>query len=127
VAACFAYPLAPVDVVLDAHTIAVPDLVFVSSERSSIVRDHAIVGAPDLLVEILSPSTARRDRTVKLRLYARFAVAHYWIVDPAKRELFVFELRGGSAYAPARILRGDEGAELGAPSGFHLDLSRIWA
>jgi len=118
---------APVDVVLDAHTIVVPDLLFVAKGRESIVHEHAILGPPDLLVEILSPSTARRDRTVKLRLYARFGVACYWIVDPAARELFAFELAGDSAYAPARVLRGDARETLPVPRGFEIDLSRIWA
>ncbi len=52
---------APVDVILDRHTVVVPDLVYVSSGRGSIIQHQAIVGAPDLLVEILSPSTADRD------------------------------------------------------------------
>ena len=59
-----------------------PDLLFVSSERLCIIGDASLTGAPDLVVEILSPSTASRDRTIKLELYERQGVTEYWIVDP---------------------------------------------
>ena len=59
-----------------------PDLVFVSEERRGIIADDWIRGAPDLVVEILSPSTEDRDRGVKLKLYRRQGVAEYWVVDP---------------------------------------------
>lgn len=59
-----------------------PDLVFVSAERDEIVGEDWIRGAPDLVVEILSPSTAERDRGVKLKLYRRQGVPQYWLVDP---------------------------------------------
>ncbi len=61
-----------------------PDLMFVSDERRGIIGEAGIVGPPDLVVEILSPSTASRDRSIKLRLYERQGVREYWIVDPAE-------------------------------------------
>jgi len=84
---------APIDVILDKHTIVVPDIVYVSAARAHLVQKHGIVGAPDLLVEILSPSTKHRDRGVKAKLYARFGVDEYWIVDPDERVLTRFSLR----------------------------------
>ncbi len=59
-----------------------PDIFFVSNERRGIITEKQVLGAPDLVVEILSPSTAHRDRGIKLDLYARRGVREYWIVDP---------------------------------------------
>jgi Uma2 family endonuclease len=78
---------APVGVVLDDENGVQPDLVYVSRERLGILSRRGIEGAPDLVVEILSPSTRARDRGIKLRRYAAAGVAHYWIVDPRTRAL----------------------------------------
>ena len=59
-----------------------PDILFVSNERQTIIGEKQVTGAPNLVVEILSPSTAHRDRGIKLDLYARHGVREYWIVDP---------------------------------------------
>lgn len=72
----------PTDVVLSDTTVVEPDILFVFSQRSHILTRENIQGAPDLVVEILDPPTAERDRTVKLDLYARHGVKEYWIVDP---------------------------------------------
>lgn len=85
--------LAPMDVVLDDRNVLQPDLLFVRAERTGIVRDR-VHGPPDLVVEVLSPSTTRRDREVKRRLYARFGVPACWIVDPEARSLEALGLRG---------------------------------
>jgi Uma2 family endonuclease len=73
--------VAPMDVTLADHSIVQPDLLVVSPERKDIIGER-IEGAPDLLVEVLSPSTARLDRGDKLRLYAESNVREYWLVDP---------------------------------------------
>ena len=73
---------APVDVQLGAHDIVQPDLVVVLSDSAARVTPSEILGAPDLLIEILSPSTAKSDCELKRRIYERSGVREYWIVDP---------------------------------------------
>ena len=73
---------APLDVVLSEYDVAQPDILFVSNSRSDIITEANIQGAPDLVVEILSPGTAAHDRGYKQALYGRHGVREYWIVDP---------------------------------------------
>ena len=73
--------ISPIDVIFAESDIVQPDLVFVAESRRHIIQDHAIVGAPDLVIEILSPSTAAHDRNRKADLYARYGVEEYWMVD----------------------------------------------
>ena len=76
--------------------VVVPDLAGWRRERMpALPEDHRFEIVPDWVCEILSPSTARKDRALKLPLYARFGVAHAWLVDPAARTLEAFELREG--------------------------------
>ena len=82
------------DVVLADHSVVQPDLVYVSKDRLSIAQDR-IRGVPDLLVEILSPSSIRRDRSLKRALYAGSDVPEYWIVDPAGEQIDVYVLVEG--------------------------------
>ena len=74
--------VAPLDVVLSNHDVAQPDILFVSNERAGIVTEANIQGAPDLVVEVVSPSTAEYDRGYKQLLYGRHGVREYWIVEP---------------------------------------------
>lgn len=75
--------IAPTDVYLSDTNVLQPDLLFVSAARASIITERDVHGAPDLVVEIASPSTRRRDRGIKMDLYARHGVAEYWLVDPS--------------------------------------------
>ncbi len=83
---------APLDVVLSDEDVVQPDIFFVSKERSQIISKENVQGAPDLIIEILSPATAERDRTYKRTLYARHGVKEYWLVDPEKRAIEVTRL-----------------------------------
>jgi Uma2 family endonuclease len=87
--------MSPLDVVLDAENIVQPDIVFVTSANLSIIQRPAIFGVPDLLVELVSPSSVRRDRYDKRDLYARFGVKEYWIGDPANKALEILTLKNG--------------------------------
>ena len=73
---------APVDVKLSDTDVLQPDLVFVAQERLDVIGEQAIDGAPDLVMEVLSPATAHHDLTTKKRLYEVHGVREYWIVDP---------------------------------------------
>ena len=79
---------APFDVVLSNTDVIQPDIMFVSNERAHIITDANIRGAPDLVIEILSPSTAERDRIFKRDLYARHRVKEYWMVDTELRRIY---------------------------------------
>lgn len=91
--------VAPYDVVFSRFDIVEPDLIYISNERSSIITRKNVQGAPDLVVEVLSESTAEIDRTTKLKLYSRFGVREFWVIDPE---------------APAAEIHraGDEGLQL---------------
>jgi Uma2 family endonuclease len=80
----------PIDVFLDRYNAYQPDIVYVSKERAKIVTNNGIEGAPDLVVEILSPSTAQNDRGDKMKVYKRHAVKEYWIVDPKSQAVEVY-------------------------------------
>ncbi len=74
---------APCDVVLSNADVVQPDLLFVSHKRAHLLLGGAnVLGAPDLVVEILSTATAGRDQTLKRALYAKHGVQEYWLVDP---------------------------------------------
>lgn len=74
--------MAPTGLVLNTHNGLEPDIIFVSNARREILTERAVEGAPDLVVEVLSPSTVSKDRNVKMRRYAAAGIPHYWIVDP---------------------------------------------
>jgi Uma2 family endonuclease len=95
--------LAPLDVVLSHTTVVQPDLAYLSRDRLSLVGHHNIAGAPDLVVEILSPSTAETDRTRKAQIYARYGVPHYWLVDADEQVVEILELAGGSYELKERL------------------------
>src|SRR3972149_6548820 len=83
--------IAPFDVVLASTDVVQPDILFISRERFSIITEANIQGPPDLGVEILS-SNLEKDQVIKRKLYAKFGVKEYWIVDPEGKNVEVMEL-----------------------------------
>lgn len=119
---------APFEVVLtdpEGVNIIHPDIIFVSREREHIITRANIQGAPDLIVEILSPSTGRRDRTVKLDLYAHHGVGEYWLADPDAQTVTVMLLKDGEYETVGNYGMGDT---LTSPTleGFSVSLDRIF-
>jgi Uma2 family endonuclease len=91
--------MAPLDTFLTDLNVYQPDVVFVSNERKSILKEDGVNGAPDFVVEILSPRTAKYDRGAKRDIYARTGVEELWIVDPERTTIEVFRF-AESANAP---------------------------
>jgi Uma2 family endonuclease len=87
---------APCDIVFDEENVLQPDILFVSNERQEIITEDNIKGAPDLVIEILSPSTAYFDLVKKKKIYAKFGVKEYWIVDPEEKTVEVYLLEKDS-------------------------------
>ena len=84
--------VAPFDVVLDSYNVVQPDIFFIRTDRLAIVTETHVQGAPDLIVEVLSPTTRGRDLGAKAHLYAQFAVSEYWVIDPDSETLTVYSL-----------------------------------
>ncbi len=115
--------VAPLDVILTERDVVEPDILVVSDAGQ--VSRRGVEGPPLLVVEILSPSTRERDRTLKAQRYAALGVRHYWIVDP---EQFCVEcLRGkDGAYELVRAARGNEALTHPDWDGLSIDLCAIW-
>ena len=116
---------APFDVILSPTNVVQPDLIFISSARAHIITEDNIRGAPDLVVEILSPSTAGYDRTTKRNLYARHGVREYWLIDPYAKTVTALIL-GANGYDTHAVF--GEGDTLTSPTlaGFALNLSDLF-
>ncbi len=99
------YP-APCDVYLDEHNVFQPDILYVSRERASLVAKEGVRGAPDLVVEILSPSSKTLDRRKKQAIYARLGVRELWLIDPDTRTLEVFDLEVDPEHPAAEYCEG---------------------
>ncbi len=86
----------PIDVLFSKTDVVQPDIVFISKSNLNIVEEKYIHGAPDLVVEVLSPGTQKKDRTIKHKLYEKHGVQEYWIVSPEGRSVDQYILQDGS-------------------------------
>lgn len=116
---------APTDVVLSPESAVQPDLLFIAAGRLGIVTEDNVQGAPDLVVEVISEATRRRDLGPKLRLYARHGVRWYWAVDPEEDVVRAYDLAAG--VAEPVFLR--PGQRLGCPAfpGVEADVAELLA
>jgi Uma2 family endonuclease len=117
--------VAPFDVVLSDTDVVQPDLLFVSNEREHVITEANVQGAPDLVVEILSPSTAERDLTFKRSLYAKHGVKEFWLVDTDAKTVTVL-LRDPQGFGTIGVC--GEGQTLDSPTltGFTINPAEIF-
>ena len=116
--------VAPTAVVLSLHDAVEPDVFFVSKSNASIITSRNIQGAPDLVVEVLSPSTASNDRGPKLSTYDRAGVREYWIVDPTAKTV---EIREFGNTRRTRAYQDDQSFQSEAFPGLTVRLEDIFS
>lgn len=120
--------LAPFDVVFTQFDVVEPDLLYMSNARAeAILTDLNVQGVPELVIEIASPGTRRRDATLKRALYERTGVSEYWIVEPKGDKVRVYR-RDGATFAPPVEFAREAGDVLTTPllPGLDLPLARIF-
>lgn len=120
--------LSPFDVVFSFHDVVEPDLVFVAPDQLDILTDKNIQGTPALVIEILSPSTRKRDQQIKRRLYERTGVREYWLVDPELNAVTVYKRAADGSFPRAASLTAKGLDTLDTPllAGWSLGLARLF-
>jgi len=117
---------APMDVILEDTTVAQPDIIFISKEKYRFVTKRGIECAPDLLVEILSPSSKRYDRVSKMQIYGKHSVTWYWIVDPDSSTVEEYRIEKGNYVLAGTYQKSDTFAPELFPD-LKIELSQVWA
>jgi Uma2 family endonuclease len=97
--------MGPIDILFAIGDFIAPDLVFVGTERLSIIGERSIEAPPDLIVEVVHEVTEARDRGIKRERYALYGVPEYWIIDPWKRQVDLYRL-AEDAEAPTTLTAG---------------------
>jgi len=118
--------IAPYDIVFSKWTALEPDLLFIRKERSSIITDANVQGAPDLVIEILSPSNKAYDRKTKLRAYEKAGVPELWYLDPEEKTAEVLNLGSDRRYVVTAELSGNDAIVSSVLPGFSITLARIF-
>jgi Uma2 family endonuclease len=119
---------APFDVVLSNWDVVEPDLLLVLSDQRTILTEQNVQGAPALVIEILSPTTRRRDETIKRKLFERVGVREYWLVDPRDRSVVIFLRTVKGEFTRSATLLADESSMLTTPllPDFCLNVSQFF-
>jgi Uma2 family endonuclease len=119
--------MSPLDVVLADDVVLEPDVMVIRDERRSIVGEKNIQGAPNIVVEVLSDRTRRRDEILKRKLYERFGVEEYWIVDPAIDTVKIYR-RSSESFVRVAEISTETGGTITTPlvPGFALDVNVVF-
>ena len=107
-----------------SSTVVQPDLVVVCDQKK--LDDRGCKGAPDLVIEVLSPETAKKDLSVKLRLYEQVGVSEYWVVHPVDKTVMVFSLDERSLYSKPTVFGEGDQMSVGRFEGLIVDLSTVF-
>jgi Uma2 family endonuclease len=121
--------LAPFDVVLSPSDVVEPDLLYMSNERrAQVATDANVQGPPELVVEIGSPSTRKRDETIKRELYESAGVSEYWFIDTDRDVVRVYRRLDSKRFAQPEELSIEGGDVLLTPllPGLELPLNEIF-
>ncbi len=116
--------IAPIDMVLTTRRVTQPDVVFVSNERLGIIKEQ-LTDAADLVAEIISPDSRRRDRIDKRDLYEQHGVREYWLIDPEAGTVEVLHLQSGTYHLVGRWHKG-ESAWSRLLKGFEVPVSALF-
>ncbi len=119
---------APLDVVLSDLDVVQPDLMYISRERTGVLTEQHVRGAPDLVGEILSPGTRRTDEITKRKLYDRFGVVEYWVVDPELEGIKIYR-RTAEGFTRVAELTAEGGDEVTTPllPDFSISVAAVFA
>lgn len=124
--------VAPFDVVLikpnekdeESKNIVQPDITIICDEEK--LNDKGCIGAPDMVVEVVSPSTASQDYVKKLNLYEKYEIKEYWIVNPKNSNIFVYKLDENSQYSEVKVYSIKDKVKVGIFDNLNIDLASIF-
>jgi len=116
---------APIDVFLDEHNAPQPDLVFVSNAKKSLITNDGIIGPPDLVAEIISPSSVKRDRMDKMKLCKKYQIPEFWLIDPNNTSVEIYTFQDGD-YDVFALAAETGTIQSGILPGFSLDIKTLF-
>jgi Uma2 family endonuclease len=121
--------LSPVDVVMSEHDLVVPDLLFVARDQQSMLTEANVQGVPALVVEVLSPSTRRRDEGIKRKLFDQKGVREFWLVDPKARRVSICRRAEDGSFPIVTTLDASGDDQLSSPllPAFSLAMRELFA
>jgi Uma2 family endonuclease len=117
--------VAPFDTVMTPFDVVEPDLLVVLADQSGILREENVQGAPGLVIEVLSPSTRKRDQTLKRQLFDREGVREYWMIDPDRNQILVHRRAADGTFPLAATLKSSDTLMTPLLPGWSLPLEKL--